>query len=107
MELKGVRLMEAVFLAAGCGSRMSVNGNDHKALRELMGVPILERGIRAFRASGIRRFTIVVGHAAELIEEAIGDGTRLGVEVRYARNDDWERGNGTSLYAAREMVNGE
>ena len=53
--------MEAVFLAAGCGSRMRANGHDHKALRELMGVPILERGIRAFREAGIERFTIVVG----------------------------------------------
>lgn len=99
--------MEAVFLAAGCGSRMSVNGHDHKALRDLMGVPILERGIRAFRTAGVRRFTIVVGHAAELIEEAIGDGSRLGVEVRYAHNKDWERGNGTSLYAAQDIVDGE
>ncbi len=99
--------MEAVFLAAGCGSRMRANGHDHKALRELMGVPILERGIRAFREAGIERFTIVVGHAAGLVEEAIGDGSRLGVEVRYAHNEDWRRGNGTSLYAARELVNGE
>ena len=99
--------MEAVFLAAGCGSRMSVTGHDHKVLRELMGVPILERGIRAFRGGGIRRFTIVVGHAAKLIEETIGDGSRLGVEVRYACNEDWELGNGTSLYAARELVKGE
>jgi 1L-myo-inositol 1-phosphate cytidylyltransferase / CDP-L-myo-inositol myo-inositolphosphotransferase len=99
--------MEAVFLAAGRGSRMGANGDDHKALRELMGVPIIERGIRAFRAAGIQRFTIVVGHAAELIESAIGDGSRLGVEVRYAYNDDWQLGNGTSLYAVREMVNGE
>ena len=99
--------MEAVFLAAGSGSRISVDGHGHKALRELMGVPIIERGIRAFREAGLRRFTIVVGHAAELVEEAIGDGSRLGVEVRYAYNEDWRLGNGTSLYAAREMVNGE
>ncbi len=99
--------MEAVFLAAGRGSRMSANGHDHKALRDLMGVPIIERGIRAFREAGIQRFTIVVGHAAELIEAAIGDGSRLGVEVRYAYNDDWRLGNGTSLYAVRELVDGE
>ena len=99
--------MEAVILAAGCGSRMNANGREHKALRELMGVPIIERGIRAFKTAGIQRFTIVVGHAAELIEEAIGDGSRLGVEVRYAYNETWRKGNGTSLYAARKVVNGE
>ena len=99
--------MEAVFLAAGCGSRMGGNGDSHKALRKLMGTPIIERGIHSFRETGIRCFTIVVGHAADLVEETIGDGSRLGVEVRYAYNKDWELGNGTSLYAARKMVNGD
>ena len=107
IQVIGIISMEAVFLAAGCGSRMGSNKDNHKALRKMMGMPIIERGIQSFREAGVRCFTIVVGHAADLVEETIGDGSRLNVEVRYVYNKDWLLGNGTSLYAARKMVCGE
>jgi CDP-L-myo-inositol myo-inositolphosphotransferase len=97
--------MEVVILAAGAGTRMNGHGSVlHKSLRRLMGMPVIERGIRAWGAAGARRITIVTGHAEEVLRQALGDGSRFGVELNYVYNPDWEQGNGSSLYAARHAV---
>ena len=97
--------MRAVILAAGEGSRMNGTGSgEHKALRKILGISIIERGILALRDAGVRHVTIVVGYAGNKVRDALGDGSRLGVSIEYVENPDWRRGNGTSVYAARTTV---
>jgi choline kinase len=46
--------MRAVILAAGEGSRMNGAGSgEHKALRKILGISIIERGILALRDAGV------------------------------------------------------
>lgn len=100
--------MKAVILAAGNGSRMNGSAStEHKALKHLLSMPVIERGILALREAGIRELIVVVGHAAEQLPNALGDGSRLGVTIEYVHNEDWQDGNGTSLYAARHLVGDE
>ena len=100
--------MRAVFLAAGEGSRMNGGGSgDHKALTGLLGISLIERGILAMREAGIETVTVVVGHAAERVRHALGDGSDLGVSIDYVSNPEWPKGNGTSVYAVRELVGKE
>jgi len=102
------RTIECVILAAGAGSRMNGRRSpEHKALRKLLGVPLIERGLRAWRQAGIERFVIILGHAADVVREEVGDGSRLGVEIAYVECQNWAKGNGASLYAAREAVASE
>ena len=97
--------MRAVILAAGEGSRMNGTGSgEHKALRKILGISIIERGILALRDAGVRHVTVVVGYAGNKLRDALGDGSRLGVSIEYVENRDWRRGNGTSVYAARTTV---
>ena len=98
--------MDAVILAAGAGTRMNggVDVNRHKALCNLMGMAVIERGIRAMRDCGIERVIVVTGHAADRLQEGLGDGRNLGIQIEYVHSSDWERGNGASLYAARNRV---
>lgn len=97
--------MRAVILAAGEGSRMNGAGSgEHKALRKILGISIIERGILAMRDAGVCQVTVVVGYAGDRVREALGDGSRLGVSIEYVENRDWRRGNGTSVYAARNTV---
>jgi len=99
------RTTEGVILAAGEGSRMNGRESpDHKALRKLLGVPLIERGVLALRQAGIERFVIVLGHAADALREDLGDGARLGVKIAYVECRDWAKGNGASLYAARNAL---
>lgn len=97
--------MRAVILAAGEGSRMNGAGSDeHKALRKILGISIIERGILALRDAGVRHIVVVVGYAGDKVRHALGDGSRLGVSIEYVENRVWRRGNGTSVYAARNTV---
>lgn len=98
--------MDAVILAAGAGTRMNggADAHRHKALCDLMGMPVIERGIRAMRDCGIERVIVVTGHAADRLQERLGDGTDQGIQIEYVYSSDWERGNGASLYAARRRV---
>ena len=101
--------MDAVILAAGAGTRMngSASAHQHKSLCDLMGMAVIERGIRAMRDCGIERVIVVTGHASDRLQERLGDGRAQGVQIKYVYSSDWERGNGASLYAARHSVRSE
>ena len=99
------RTTEGVILAAGEGSRMNGRGSpEHKALRKLLGVPLIERGLLALRETGIKHFVVILGHAADAVRKDLGDGSRLGVKIAYIECPDWAKGNGASLYAARKAL---
>src|SRR3954452_21752781 len=57
----------AVVLAAGASTRFG----SPKALAELDGRPILEHVLDAVREAGIEEIVVVLGHAADEIEEGI------------------------------------
>jgi N-acetyl-alpha-D-muramate 1-phosphate uridylyltransferase len=51
---------------------------------EVNGKPFVVHQLRLLRESGITRVVLCVGHLGEMIEQAIGDGKALGVEVEYS-----------------------
>lgn len=100
--------MKAVILAAGDGTRLRQYTNGRpKQLVKLLGLALVERVLLAARQAGIRDFVIVLGYRPELIRRRLGDGSRYGVRIEYVINPDWERGNGSSLLAAEEALQGE
>ncbi len=105
--MKGLsKIGSAVILAAGRGSRMRQEGVP-KPLIRFMGMPLIERSIRALHSSGIGRFVVVTGYRGEEVARFVTDlGGRLGVEVVPVENRRWREGNGTSLLAAQGVVDG-
>jgi MurNAc alpha-1-phosphate uridylyltransferase len=74
-----------MLLAAGRGERMRpLSDHTPKPLLPLRGRPLVEHVIARLRNAGIR--DLVVNHAwlGERIVQALGDGRRLGVRVRYS-----------------------
>ena len=59
---------------------------DHtpKPLLEVGGMPLIEHHILALRAAGISDLVINHAHLGEKIEEKLGDGARLAVNIRYS-----------------------
>ncbi len=78
MELKGL------ILSGGTGTRLRpITYTSAKQLVPVANKPVLFYGIEALRDAGISEIGIGVGDTAPEIEEAVGDGSRWGVEVTY------------------------
>ena len=94
--------MKAVLLAAGEGKRLRPYFPRPKPLVPLLGLPLLERNILSLRECGIKEFIIITGYQAEEIERHLGNGEKIGVQIDYFYNSDWELGNGVSAYTLRK-----
>ena len=77
--------MKAMILAAGKGERLRpLTLHTPKPLVPVAGVPLIEYHLRALAAAGIG--DVVINHAwlGQQIEDHLGDGARLGVQIRYS-----------------------
>ena len=76
--------MKALVLSGGEGSRLRpITHTNAKQLIPIANKPILFHALDAIRDAGIRDVGIVVGHTADEIRAAVGDGTAWGVDVTY------------------------
>jgi dTDP-glucose pyrophosphorylase len=79
----------AVLMAGGDGSRLRpLTDAVPKPLLRVGGKPLLEILIERLRACGVSRFFVTVRYKSEMIERHFGDGARLGVRIRYVREDE-------------------
>src|SRR6478736_1307267 len=88
------RVTRAIVLAAGFGSR----------LRQGAGVPLLVRVLRSLEAAGIKEAVIVIGYEGEALRKRLMREPSLGLELRFVKNDDYERANGVSLLKAASYI---
>lgn len=76
--------MKVVIIAGGKGTRIaSVAGDIPKALIPVGGRPVVEWQIELARRYGFTDFLLILGHLGEQIEQRLGDGSRLGVDIEY------------------------
>jgi MurNAc alpha-1-phosphate uridylyltransferase len=74
-----------MILAAGRGERMRpLTDRVPKALLEAGGKPLVVRLIERLHAGGVHELVINHAHLGAAIETALGDGSRLGVSIRYS-----------------------
>ncbi|MEV5575720.1 glucose-1-phosphate thymidylyltransferase [Spirillospora sp. NPDC052269] len=96
--------MKALVLAGGSGSRLRpITHTSAKQLVPVANKPVLFYGLEAIRDAGIREVGIVVGDTAAEIEDAVGDGSRFGLEVTYLPQDA-PRGLAHAVLIAREYL---
>ncbi len=80
--------MKAVLLAAGRGTRLKeLTADKPKPMLQVGGELILERIVKGIRGAGIDSFIMITGYKAEVIENHFQDGSSLGIQVRYIRQD--------------------
>lgn len=97
--------MQALLLAAGMGKRLGkYTEGQTKCMVRVGGKTLLEHAADALRAAGIRKLTIVVGHAAQglmdFARERLSD-----LELRFIENRDYAVTNNIySLYLARDVL---
>ena len=95
----------AVILAAGLGRRLADGRPVPKPLREVAGVPLIVRIIRALEKGGAREIGVVVGHLGEDLTSGLSDYEHR-AKLSFFPNEEYEKPNGTSVLKARDFVTG-
>ncbi|WP_309059008.1 glucose-1-phosphate thymidylyltransferase [Streptomyces sp.] len=76
--------MKALVLAGGAGTRLRpITHTSAKQLVPVANKPVLFYGLEAIAAAGITDVGIVVGDTVAEIMEAVGDGSKFGLDVTY------------------------
>jgi len=77
-----------VLMAGGLGTRLQPLTDDcPKPLLKIGGKPLLEIIIENFIGYGFKKFYISINYKAEMIEAFLGDGSRLGIDIKYLREE--------------------
>jgi len=80
--------VKAVILAGGKGRRLApYTAVLPKPLMPIGDIPILEIVLRQLRQSGFTEAVLAVGHLAALIEAYFGNGSKVGLPIRYVSED--------------------
>ncbi len=96
--------MKCLILAAGKGSRLQQRG-DSKPLIPILGIPLIERVIRAAMEVGADEFYVVIGHQCERVGNFLGHlADRLPIRITPLVNEDWDKENGVSVLTARDVL---
>ncbi len=96
--------MRCLIIAAGMGSRLCPPGRS-KPLTLLGDMPLIEHVMRNCIEGGVDGFVVAVGHLQELLRPFLARAQdRLGVPITVVVNDDYRRGNGLSVLAARDEL---
>ncbi|MEE9548903.1 MAG: NTP transferase domain-containing protein [Candidatus Binatia bacterium] len=96
--------MTCLIIAAGKGIRLRQRGSS-KPLIPILGIPMIERIIRAALEAGADEFNVVTGYQGDQVRsflERLAD--RLAIRITPLENEDWEKENGLSVLKAREVL---
>ena len=97
--------MQCVILAGGRGTRLGPLTQDlPKALVDVAGRPFLEYQLELLRISGLSEIVLCVGYLGSLVERAIGDGSRLGLSIRYSHDGPEPLGTAGAVRNALPML---
>jgi choline kinase len=100
-----IKLMKCLIIAAGLGSRLSSRG-DSKPLIPLLGLSLIERVILTAKKSGLTSFYVVTGYNGEKVRQYLNRFSQSrNITVTHITNEEWENGNGTSVFKAKKRLN--
>jgi dTDP-glucose pyrophosphorylase len=76
-----------------------------KPMIEVRGKPVLQHIVEGLRDAGVRRFAIIVGYHAEMVQNFFGDGGHHNVNIEYA-TQTVQDGTGRVVDLARNFTGG-
>lgn len=97
---------QAVILAGGQATRMRpYTENAPKAMVPVAGVPIIAYQLLWLAEYGVKSVVVSVGYMSEVITDYVDDGSRFGVDVTYAKEDEPLGRGGGLKFAAQSLQN--
>jgi NDP-sugar pyrophosphorylase family protein len=98
--------MQVAIISGGLATRLgALTRSQPKSMVRVLGRPFLEYQVEFLRKQGVTDIVLCVGHLGEQIESYFGDGERLGVNIKYSR-EDRQLGTCGALKNARDLLNG-
>ncbi len=99
--------MEAILLVGGQGTRLHpLTLTVAKPLLPVVNATLTEHQIAIAKSHGIERIILGTSYKSESFEEALGDGSRLGVEIEYAYEPEPLGTGGAIRNAAAKLQSG-
>ena len=96
--------MQVVILAGGLGTRLlPLTAQVPKPMVPVNGVPFLEHQLRLLASQDLTDVLILTGYLGEQIEDCFGDGRKLGLRIRYSREQQ-PLGTGGALREAHRFL---
>ena len=93
--------LPVAILAGGLATRLRpITERIPKALVDVAGRPFAEHQVELLRRNGITEIVFLVGHLGEMVEAALGDGSRYGVSLRYVFDGPRQLGTGGAIRRA-------
>jgi CDP-L-myo-inositol myo-inositolphosphotransferase len=94
--------VKCLIIAAGQGRRLRQRSHS-KPLVPILGVPLIERVIRAAMQGGVEDFLVVSGYNGPPVRRLLDDlSQRCAVDIAHIVNDDWQAANGLSVLKAKD-----
>jgi mannose-1-phosphate guanylyltransferase len=79
------RKTSAILLVGGMGTRLQpLTNNSPKPMLPVGGVPFTEHQIVKARESGISEIVLATSYLAEIFQPYFGDGSKFGIQIKYA-----------------------
>ena len=99
--------MRLMILAAGRGTRMGqLTEATPKPLLEVAGKALIEHTVERARWAGFRDIVVNLAYLGHRIVERLGDGSRLGVRIRYSWEREGALDSGGGIHAALPLLGG-
>jgi NDP-sugar pyrophosphorylase family protein len=93
--------LPVAILAGGLATRLRpISEKIPKSLVDVAGRPFAEHQIDLLRANGLTDLVFLVGHLGEMVQEALGDGSRFGVRIEYVFDGPKPLGTGGAIRRA-------
>jgi|RhiMetdeSRZDD1v2_1073273.scaffolds.fasta_scaffold09219_12 MurNAc alpha-1-phosphate uridylyltransferase len=97
--------MQAAIVAGGLGTRLGpLTARTPKSLVEVHGRPFLAWQLELLRRNGVTDVILCVGHLADAMRVAVGDGRAFDLRVRYSDEADRRLGTAGALKWAEPLM---
>lgn len=105
LERFGRKMLKAVILAAGKGTRMK--SDLPKVVHEILGKPLVYYAMKAAKEAGAEEICVVVGYGADLVQEKVKQAAEeLKLKVDFALQRE-QLGTGHAVRCAKEFIGEE
>lgn len=96
--------MQCVILAGGLGTRIRERSGDlPKALIPILGKPFIAYQLEWLKRQGVDSVVLSIGHRADAIRTALGDGSCFGLKIAYVDEGQNLRGTGGALRLVADL----